>query len=293
MKVVITGITGLLGTELSNVLSNKHEVIGLLHLNTNINPEIKTHKVDISDQRATYNVLTKINPDIVIHSAALADVDKCEKDPDYAYKVNSIGTRNIALACQRFDTVMLYVSTDYVFSGKDGSDTPYKEFDKVDPINVYGESKLAGEGFVSSLLNKFFIVRTSWIFGELHPNFITQVIKSLKNNKSVKAAADMNSSPTYVKDLSQAIYELIDTNCYGAYHITNTGHDSRYNIAIRIAEMLKLPGNLIEKTTQKQLNLPAKRPVFSALNNYVWKLNGFKPLRNWQETMSEFIKNIT
>ncbi|OGS19488.1 MAG: dTDP-4-dehydrorhamnose reductase [Elusimicrobia bacterium RIFOXYA2_FULL_50_26] len=287
MKVLITGINGLLGSELAPLLADNHEVIGVCR-----NPAMaacETQSLDITDQIAVYHAVTRINPDIIIHSAALANVDECENNPDNAFKTNCYGTRNLALACQRFDAALLYVSTDYVFSGKQHPPSGYTEFDATGPLSVYGTSKLAGEWMARHLLNKFYIVRTAWLFGKARPNFIKSVDDSLSAGKEINACTDMTGSPTCTRDAAEAISTLIDTGAYGIYHVTNEGFGSRYEIASYIARIKKYPAHLIKKIEQKQLRLPAMRPVFSGLNNYAWKLNNLPPIRPWQDAVKEFL----
>ncbi|MCX5782518.1 MAG: dTDP-4-dehydrorhamnose reductase [Elusimicrobia bacterium] len=287
MKILITGISGLLGSELAKVLKDKHEICGIAR---NFNsPEFKTYNIDITDSKLTYDTISKINPDAVIHAATYSNVDECEKNPELAFKINSLGTRNVCLACQRFDTVLVYISTDYVFSGKDFPKEGYTELDIPNPVNIYAKSKLAGEWFVKNLLNKFFIIRTSWLFGSKRNNFVSAIFDDLKNNKNVKQAGDMRSSPTNVFDLSLAISKLLETNLYGIYHLTNSGFASRYEVAVYIAKILGCSKNKIEKVSLKSFNFAAPRPYFSGLKNYIWKLNDFKPLKPWQESVADFL----
>jgi dTDP-4-dehydrorhamnose reductase len=287
MKILITGITGLLGTELAKTLCDDHEIVGLSKTQTL--PGVKIYNVDICDQVKTYDIISKVNPDIVIHTATMTNVDDCERNPDKAFSVNALGTRNVAVACQRFDTVMCYISTDYAFSGENAPKTGYTEFDTPAPVSVYAKSKSAGEEYVKSLLNKYFIVRTSWLFGSARKNFVSQIASALAENKPLKAAHDMVSSPTNVKDLAIALSRLIDSQLYGTYHISNSGFASRFEIASMIAELMGAPTALIEKVSLKDFKLPANRPCFSGMRNYVWQLEGFKPLRPWQEAVTEFL----
>ncbi|MBN1824470.1 MAG: dTDP-4-dehydrorhamnose reductase [Endomicrobiales bacterium] len=289
MKILITGINGLLGSALAGTLAENHEVSGIdvagapgLH---------KTFEVDVTNLDDTYKTITKINPDLVIHTVAQTNVDKCETDIEGAYKLNALTARNVALACQRFDAAMLYVSTDYVFSGDDAPKDGYTEYDKPDPVSVYGKSKYEGEVYVRDLLSKYFIVRTSWLFGQARGGYVMQAAEALRLKKTVKMAADMVSSPTYAEDLSKAISILIGSSAYGLYHVTNSGFASRYEIAVEIAKMMKLPADEIGKVTLKELNLPAHRPSFSAMNNLVWKLNGHRPLRHWRDAVKEYLES--
>ncbi len=289
MKVLITGITGLLGKELAMTLSKSHEVCGIARGGSFMDFEV--HTVDLTDQKATYQTITKINPDIVIHSAAMSNVDLCEKDPESAIQQNAIAAKNVALACQRFDAEMLYVSTDYVFTDNDSN--RFKGFCETDPLNpasMYGRSKADGETIVSSLLNKRYIVRVSWLFGKWRDNFVSQTVKMLKEGKNPVMVSDMVSSPTYVKDLSESIETLVDSHSYGTYHITNGGFASRYEIACEICNMLGVPNTMIKKTTLAELHLLAPRPAFSGLEGTYWRLSGFKPLRHWKEAIKEFIE---
>jgi dTDP-4-dehydrorhamnose reductase len=290
MKILITGISGLLGSELAKAFDGEHEVFGLTQ-NSGL-PGFKVHHCDISDQKSTYELVSKVNPDLVIHSAALSNVDECERNPTAAYRANALGTRNIAVACQRFDTVLMYISTDYVFSGKRFELEGYAEFDQTDPINSYAKSKLEGEWFVRHLLNRFYIIRTSWLFGTARPNLITQTAECFKEKKQVKAAYDMISAPTSVEDLSQAIMKLTAEPLYGIYHITNTGFVSRSDIAVQIAELMKVPKELVIQVTRAQLKLAAERPQFSGLKNQAWVNEGFEPLRPWQEAAREVLVRL-
>jgi dTDP-4-dehydrorhamnose reductase len=289
MKILITGINGMLGTALNGVLRDKHDVYGI----DIVNPAggDKSFNVDLTDFELTNKTITKINPDIVIHTVALTDVDKCETNPDLAYRLNAIATRNVAVCCQRFDAALLYISTDYVFSGQPskGSEEGYTEFDCISPLSIYANSKYEGERYVQNLLNKYYIVRTSWLFGSKRKNFVTQIADALKDGKPANMAEDMVSSPTYVNDLADAISKLIESEKYGLYHLTNSGFASRYDIAIEISKMMGLPAGKIKNVKLKDLNLPAVRPVFSAMKNYVWQLSGFEPMRPWQDAVKEFL----
>lgn len=288
MKILVTGINGMLGTELSSVLEKDHEVTGI---DIESKPSGHTvYKVDLTDNAAAYDAITRVNPDIVLHAAAATHVDKCETDPDMAYRMNALATRNVAAACQRFDAVMLYFSTDYVFSGLKAPKQGYTEFDAPAPISVYGRSKYQGELIVKEMVNKHFIVRTSWLFGRLRPNFVTQIADALIERRIAKNACDMVSSPTNVRDLAEAVRLLIGTKLFGTYHLSNSGFASRYDIGLGIARILGLPHGKIKKIHIKELGFPAARPKFSGMRNYAWELNGLPKLRPWQDSVREFLK---
>lgn len=291
MKILITGASGMLGYDLWQILFAEHDLYGVGRSDC---PEFiereKWLKLDLSDPAKTYQIITKVNPELVIHTAALTDVDACELNPEKAYLVNTLATRNVALACQRFDTVMLYISTDYVFAGE--KNTPYREDDLPNPINIYGKTKYNGEFYVRHLLNKFYVVRTAWLFGKRKKNFVSSFIEQLKglNQKSdsLKVVADQISSPTYTKDLASAISELIKKSLYGVYHLTNTNSASRYQMAQEIANFIGYKNKIIP-ISQTELNRPARRPPYSVLDNYNWRIQGFKSLRDWKEALREYL----
>lgn len=291
MKILITGITGQLGTALAETLSGEHEIIGLSR--DSISPFHTTINADLCDWKAVYDAITRANPDLVVHAAAESNVDACERAPDTAYRVNALGTRAVAAACQRFDAALLYISTDYVFSGYNAPAAGYTEWDVPAPINAYGRSKWQGEEFVRALLNRYYIVRTSWLFGRRRANFVTQIAGALSSGAPYAAAEDMAGAPTLVSDVASAVGELVTTPLYGTYHLSNAGFASRYEIAGFIADRLGVPRAGITKCALKDLRLPAPRPVFSGLRNYLWELSGFTPLRPWQDAVAEFVERNT
>ncbi|HUW23671.1 MAG TPA: dTDP-4-dehydrorhamnose reductase, partial [bacterium] len=230
------------------------------------------------------------------HSAAYTDVDGCETNRDLAFRVNALGTRNIALACQRFDTELLYISTDFVFNGEKGE--PYLEFDRPDPQSIYAKSKYWGELYIKSLLSRFYIVRSSWLFGKNGKNFVTTILKLAKQKKEIEVVNDQIGSPTYTKDLARAIAQLIGTerkdsttraSLYGIWHITNSGQCSWYEFA---REILQDSDVRVKPITSEELNRPARRPKFSILENSIWKLQGWKSLRHWKEALKDYLKEI-
>lgn len=293
MKILITGVSGMLGYDLWQKFKMEHTLLGVGRSNRPdyVESALWT-KLDLTDGKSTYEIITKFNPDILIHLAAASDVDYCQKFPEEAYKNNAVATNNIALACQRFDTPLMYFSTDYVFDGENVSDVDkgYTEFCKVNPQSVYAKSKLAGEYYVSHLVNKYFIVRTALLFGLRRDNLASYVIDSALQGKEISIITNQIGSPTYTKDLAEAIEWLIQTGYYGTYHLTNSGNCTRQEF---IEETLTVAG-LQNKAKKKMLTVNefhyfAPRPKYSALDNYVWKLRGFKPLRHWKEALKEYL----
>ncbi len=298
MRILITGACGMLGRDLVEVLSEGQELylLDMEKFPPSLSSQFSTLTLDITDSAKTYREVTRINPDIVIHSAAYTDVDGCETNRDLAFRVNALGTRNIALACQRFDTELLYFSTDFVFNGEKGE--PYLEFDRPDPQSIYAKSKYWGELYIESLLNRFYIVRSSWLFGKNGKNFVTTILNLAKQKKEIEVVNDQIGSPTYTKDLARAIAQFIGTerkdpttraSLYGIWHITNSGQCSWYEFA---REILQDSGVRVKPITSEELNRPARRPKFSVLENGVWKLQGWKPLRHWKEALKDYLKEI-
>ena len=298
MRILITGACGMLGRDLVEVLSVGHELylLDLKPFPASLSSQFSTFILDITDSEKAYKEITKINPDVVIHTAAYTDVDGSETNRDLAFRVNGLGTRNIALTCQRFDTELLYISTDYVFDGEKGE--PYVEFDKPNPQSIYAKSKYWGELYITSLLSRFCIVRSSWLFGKNGKNFVTTILNLAKQKKEIEVVNDQTGSPTYTKDLALAVAQLIGTEredssnragLYGIWHITNSGQCSWYEFA---REILQGSGVDVRPITSEKLNRPARRPKFSVLDNYIWKLQGWEPLRHWKEALKDYLKEI-
>lgn len=288
MKILVTGAAGMLGHDVWELFSERHELVGLDIVQPAWIDTARYRTADLTNAAQTYTLITKENPEVVIHCAAYNNVDAAEKNPDDAYRGNALATRNVALACQRFDATMLHLSTDYVFDGKSPPVGGYREFDPCSPASRYGESKYWAEQFVQKLLNKYFIVRTSWLFGPGRQTWVDQVAARSRDGQPVQAVIDMVSSPTYAPDLASALLKLAESRHYGMYHLTNSGSCSRVEWAEEILKIMKRAGYPhLEKLTRAQLKLPAYRPEHSVLNNLAWRLEGFPPLRSWQEALRE------
>ncbi|RLD17480.1 MAG: dTDP-4-dehydrorhamnose reductase [Caldiserica bacterium] len=285
-KVIITGVSGMLGKEVKDVFKSDYEIYGI-DVKEIDDYSIEFIKLDITKKDEIYDLIPKINPDYFIHLAAYTDVDRAEIEMEKCFLVNAIGTRNVSIACQRFDTPLLYISTDYVFDGKKGS--PYLEYDNPNPINSYGMSKYWGEIFVRDLLQKFWIVRSSWLFGEGGKNFVDTILKLSKRQPLLRIVDDQIGSPTYTKDLAFAIRKIIEEAGFGIYHITNSGYCSWYEFANEVLKMKKKKLEVVPIKSD-ELHREAKRPEDSRLENFMWKLSGFKPLRDWKEALKEYLE---
>ena len=278
MKVLITGSNGMLGHDLIDVLDGKHELI-----------KTTSKSLDITDEDKVKEYIVNENPDIVINSAAYTDVDGCETNEEIAYKVNGEGVKNLALACKVVDCPLLHISTDYVFNGENNK--PWMEDDEVGPIRIYGKSKLQGEEAIESILDKFFIIRTSWLYGINGGNFPKTMLELAKTHDTLTVVTDEIGTPTYTLDLAQAIAELIETEYYGIYHITNSDYCSWFDFAKYIFEVKNINVNVVPVTAE-EFARPASRPHYSVLNNSNWVNNGFKPLRSYKEAIKDYLKHL-
>lgn len=276
MKILIIGSEGMLGHDLVDILSKENEIS-----TTTIDT------LDITDIEKTIKTVKNINPDVVVHAAAFTDVDGSESNEDLAYKVNVIGTRNVAVACRETDAALVYICTDYVFDGTKGMS--YRESDQTNPLSVYGKTKYLGEVCVKEILSKFYVVRTSWLYGYHGPNFITTMLNLAEKMDSISVVADQIGSPTYTVDLSKAIAELIKKPIYGTYHITNSDYCSWYEYA---QEIFKIAGMNIEvnPVTTEEFGSAAPRPKYSVLENYNWKMEGFPKIRNYKDALRDYMR---
>lgn len=275
MKILITGSNGMLGHDLIEVLKDKHELL------------LTTSKtLDITDADSVMDFIVKSNPDIVINSAAYTDVDGCESNPDLAYNVNGEGVKNLALACREVDCPLVHISTDYVFNGQ--NDRPWVEDDEIGPISIYGKSKLKGEEHIKEILEKYFIVRTAWLYGVNGRNFPRTMLELAQNHSEITVVYDEVGTPTYTPDLAKGISKLIETDYYGTYHLTNSGNCSWCEFARYIFEVADVDVNVIP-VTASEFARPAPRPSYSVLENRNWVENGFEPLRNYKEAIKEYI----
>ena len=278
MKILITGSNGMLGHDLIKVLDESHELI-LTNSKT----------LDITDETQVMDFICDKNPDMVINSAAYTDVDGCEENPELAYKVNGDGVEYLALACKKIDASLVHISTDYVFDGL--SREPISEDAQIAPISVYGKSKLKGEQAIQDSLDKYFIIRTAWLYGINGKNFPKTMLELSDNHSQITVVYDEVGTPTYTPDLASAICELIETDYYGIYHITNSGSCSWCEFSRYIFEIANKDVKVIP-VTASEFARPAPRPSYSVLDNKNWINHGFKPLRNYKEAIKEYIELI-
>ena len=311
MKVFVTGVAGQLGHDVMNELAKRgYEGIG-----TDIAPKYSGAadgtavvsmpyvSLDITDADAVDRVICEMKPDVVVHCAAWTAVDLAEDEDkkDKVHAINADGTANIAKACKKTGSKMVYISTDYVFDGQ-GTEPWQPDCKDYKPLNVYGQSKLDGELAVSSTLDNYFIVRIAWVFGKNGKNFIKTMLNVAKTHSTLKVVNDQIGTPTYTFDLARLLVDMIETDKYGYYHVTNEGgYISWYDFTKEIFRQATLLGRT-EYSEDKVTVLPvttaeyglskAARPFNSRLDKSKLVENGFTPLPTWQDAVARYLKEI-
>lgn len=285
MKVFVTGVKGQLGFDVVNELNKRgHEPIG-----------VDIDELDITNEQDVSTMIDVVHPDGVIHCAAWTAVDDAEDNYDKVMEVNAKGTEYIAKACKEIDIPMIYISTDYVFNGE--GTTPWKPDDKREPLNVYGESKYRGELAVEELLDKYYIVRIAWVFGQNGHNFVDTMLNLGKTHDKLTVVNDQIGTPTYTYDLARLLVDMIETDKYGTYHTTNEGgYISWYDFTVEIMKK----ASEYDETYKTVEVLPvgsaaypakAKRPSNSRMDKSKLVENGFKPLPDWKDALRRYLEN--
>ncbi|MBI5054395.1 MAG: dTDP-4-dehydrorhamnose reductase [Chloroflexi bacterium] len=277
MRLFITGIKGQLGSEIARQAKSDHDVIG------GDLPEF-----DITNRSQVAAAFAAQHPTCVIHCAAFTNVDAAARDPETAYRINGLGTQNIALACAEQNIEILYLSSNEVFDGN--TTQPYREFDSTNPINPYGYSKLAGEEFTQQIAARHYIVRTSWLTSAGGRNFVHRIQQLADEQSKLRVVTDEVACPTFGVDLAQAILKVIVTHQYGIYHLVNEGYCSRYDYAQKILELTNRSHIPIEPITLADFPRPSTPPKFTPLTNLCGAALGIT-LRGWEEALKEFLVN--
>lgn len=286
MKVLVTGASGQLGRDVVLLLEKEgHDILAC-----------DRDQMDITNQVQCNEVISSYHPEVIIHCAAYTAVDAAETDTDGAYKVNAVGTRNVAVASEKVGAKLIYISTDYVFDGQ--STTPYQEYDDTNPRSVYGKSKRAGEWLVQSLCSKWFVVRTSWVYGLHGNNFVKTMLKLGQEKPKLQVVHDQKGSPTYTVDLALFLIELMGTEMYGVYHASNRGECTWYEFTQAIFEEAQTVVGVsiqaeLELCTTEQFPRPAPRPVNSVMDHLSIRTNGLTDLRPWREGLRDFIRSMS
>lgn len=278
-KVIVTGADGQLGRAINQQYagSNAYELI-----NTDVG------ELDITDIDKVMEFVREINPYAIINCAAYTAVDACEKEEDLAFRINALGPRNLSIAATETGAKMMHVSTDYVFDGK--GTRPYLETDPTGPQGVYGRTKLAGENFVREFSNRHYIVRTAWLYGD-GKNFVKTMLRLSETNDKVRVVMDQVGSPTSASELAKAIAYLLPTENYGLFHGTCEGDCSWAQFT---EEIFRLAGKntIVEAITSEEYGAAAKRPAYSILENYMFKMSTEFMFADWHDAIAEYIRNL-
>ena len=277
MKVLITGASGQLGFDAVKVLREQGvDCLG-----------VGSKELDVTDRNAVLRVFDTYRPDAVLHCAAWTKVDLAENEPECCMRVNADGTRNVALACRELGSKLLYISTDYVFPGT--GDKPWETDDATGPLNVYGKSKLAGEAAVKELVEKHFIVRSSWVIGEHGNNFVKTMLRLAETHDCLRVVDDQIGSPTFTADLTPLLCDMIETEQYGVYHATNEGFCSWAALAEAV---FRLAGKdvAVEHVSTEAYGAKALRPKNSRLSKRSLDAGGFARLPAWEDSLALIMK---
>jgi dTDP-4-dehydrorhamnose reductase len=270
----------MLGHALMPVLEEKHEVAGL-----------SRRDCDLCDERAVQEVFRLQRPDLVVHLAAWTDVDGCEREPQKATAWNEAATFHVARAAKQIGAAVLFVSTDYVFDGR--ATQPYPEEAQPNPLNVYGKTKLKGEEIIAGMLDRYFIVRTSWLFGPDGKNFVTTILRLVQEQSELRVVNDQRGSPTYTRHLARKLAELATTNEYGTYHITGDGDCTWFEFARKIIELAAIEGVQVLPISSAECGRPALRPAYSVLANRKLSLLGMGLLPHWKAGLKSYLEEIS
>ncbi len=283
MKIAVIGAGGQLGTDLCRQIASP-DLIALFHKD-----------IEITDMASARKALRENKPDVIVNTAAFVRVDDCEVYPDRCFQINALGARNVTVVAEEIGAKVIYISSDYVFGGEGGKrETPYTEFDTAVPLNTLGRAKVAGEDFVKHLCPRHFIIRVSGLYGTAGSsgkggNFIETILKLARERNELRVVNDQVTTPTYTKDLARKILELTATDYYGTFHITNKGSCSWHTFAQNIVTLanIKIP---VIPITSDMYPQKAKRPGYSAMDNYHLRLLGMDDMRPWEMALREYMK---
>jgi dTDP-4-dehydrorhamnose reductase len=290
MNVLVTGAHGQLGTELCRLIRGRDAQAGsdLLDFHEARLVAVAKQDLDITDARAVERFVVNGAFDLIINCAAYTDVDGCETNQEYAYAVNGDAPRHLARAAQRVGATLVHISTDYVFSGD--NPTPRVEADSCEPQNIYGKSKLLGEQNVTQECDRYFIVRTAWLYGYSGRNFVKAILKRAREQGEIRVVNDQYGNPTFADDLAQALLKLVQSSEYGIYHCTNSGICSWFDFASAIVDGARIPCKKIPCSTDEFPRL-ARRPAYSVLDNTRLCATIEVKMRPWQDALADFLNH--
>ena len=291
MKILITGASGQLGTEIQRQLKNGGSALGCVPERLKNATVIATdvNELDITDRDATIAFVRRHQPDTIISCAAFTNVDGCESNPEAAFKVNAIGASNLAQAAERINARLIHVSTDYVFRGE--GDKPLDESERVDPKSVYGKTKALGEEYVKNFCHRYFIVRTAWLYGYAGKNFVKTIVNAGKKFGKLEVVSDQLGNPTNAEDLAHHILQLAVSHDYGVYHCTGEGICSWYEFASEIIRLSGVDATVAPCTSAEysaKHPAAADRPAWSALENRMLACTVGNQMRDWKVALADF-----
>jgi dTDP-4-dehydrorhamnose reductase len=279
MRILLLGHKGMLGSDLLLKLNLQHEVVGM-----------DKEEIDIVSADECEKAIKETKPDILINAAAYTNVDGCETAKEECFAVNAEAVKNIAEVCRNKNIRIIHFSTDYVFDGT--AKQPYKEDDQCNPINAYGESKLAGERYLQSLVDDYILIRTSWLYGVKGKNFVQTILEKAKTTPTLSVVDDQVGSPTHTKDLAAAVDLLISQNLKGIFHVTNRGSCSWYQFAVKILQESGLDDVTVISIKSDKLPRPALRPAYSVLSMQKFIATTGKTMQPWQLALQDYLKSI-
>lgn len=296
MKILITGGRGQLGTELSKCFERGYTELGTPQLLNEKNEvrSIDVDELDITDITAVKSLFEREKYDAVINCAAYTNVDGCEAHRDDAFRVNALGPRNLAIACESVGAKLVHISTDYVFPGN--GTVPCTECDTPSPVSAYGSTKYLGEQYVREFCSKYFIVRTAWLYGYYGKNFVKTIMNAAKKFGKLTVVNDQRGNPTNAADLAHHIIKLVTTEEYGVYHGTGTGECSWYDFAAEIVRAAGIEAEVAPCTSEEYAAShpeAASRPHYSSLDNGMFRVTVGDEFRPWQEALECFMKNYS
>lgn len=277
-KILITGCSGQLGRALNREYEGEQVQI--------VNADVP--QLDLTDMDAVLRLVRAERPDVIMNCGAMTAVDLCESESDKAFCINAVGPRNLAIASRETGAKLFQISTDYVFSGD--TDTPYTETDRPNPLNVYGSTKLAGEQFVKDFAERYFIIRTAWLYGE-GKNFVGTMLRLSETNDMVRVVGDQVGTPTSAAQLAKIMHRLEPTENYGVFHGTCEGQCSWAEFA---AEIFRQAGKMtkVENITTREFGAAAKRPAYSVLDNRMLRLTTDLQMQQWQDALRVYLMGI-
>lgn len=275
-KILVTGCNGQLGKAIQKEYENDEAMLVCTDVGD----------LDIADNAQVMQYVRELQPDVIINCAAYTAVDACESAWDPAYRINAIGPRNLAIAAREVGAKLMHISTDYVFEGNAGR--PYTEFDAVHPVSAYGRTKLEGERFVQQFADRYFILRTAWLYGDGH-NFARTMLRLAENHDEVRVVCDQLGSPTSAAELAKVMHLLEPTENYGLFHATCEGSCSWADFA---AEIFRLAGKTarVTRVTTQEYGSPTKRPAYSVLDNYMLRLTTDYRMADWKDALQAYLR---